>query len=62
MPNKFDSIKPKELSEEYFAGALYTKARQYELGSIVPTSCRNYSSTQTTMSICKYLSKIVADR
>ncbi|MGN0489574.1 MAG: hypothetical protein ACI4HO_09960 [Ruminococcus sp.] len=62
MPNKFDSLKPKELSEEYFAGALYTKARQYELGSIVPTVCRNYSSTQTRVSICKYLEKSAESR
>lgn len=58
MPNKFVSIKPKELSEEYFAGALYTKARQYELGSIVPTVCKNFSSSQTSMSICKYFEKL----
>ena len=62
MPNKFDSLKPKELSEEYFAGALYTKARQYELGSIVPTVCRNYSSTQTRACICKYLEKSAESR
>lgn len=61
MPNKFDSIKPKELSEEYFAGALYTKARQYELGSIVPTVCRNASSAQTAVSICKYLEKAAGE-
>lgn len=57
MPNKFDTIKPRELSEEYFAGALYTKARQYELGSIVPTLCCNFGSTQTIPSICQCLSK-----
>ena len=55
MPNMFDRIKPADLSVEYFAGALYTKARQYELGSIVPTACSNYASSQTYRSICEHL-------
>lgn len=55
MPNMFDKIKPKSLSCEYFAGALYTNGRQYELGSIVPTTCANFSSSQTPRSICEYL-------
>lgn len=55
MPNMFDRIKPNDLSAEYFAGALYTKARQYELGSIVPTACSNYASSQTYRSICEHL-------
>jgi hypothetical protein len=62
MPNKFDEIKPEELSEEYFCGALYTKARQYELGSIVPTTCSNGNSTQTCVSIEEYLRKNIAER
>ena len=57
MPNSFDEIKPEELSEEYFCGALYTKAHQYELGSIVPGSCSNSNSTQTCASIGDYLKK-----
>ncbi len=57
MPNMFDRIKPSELSEEYFAGALYTLAGQHELGSIVPTSCSCFSSSQTCASLCDYLSK-----
>lgn len=55
MPNMFDRIKPRDLTTEYFAGALYTKARQYELGSIVPTACSNYASSQTYRSICEHL-------
>ncbi len=47
MPNMFDRIKPESLSCEYFAGALFSKGRQYELGSIVPT--------KTPRSICDYL-------
>lgn len=58
MPNMFDKIKPESLSCEYFAGALYTKGRQYELGSIVPTTCSNFSSSQTPRSICEYLARI----
>lgn len=58
MPNMFDRIKPESLRNEYFAGALYTKGRQYELGSIVPTTCSNYSSSQTPKSICEYLVRL----
>jgi hypothetical protein len=52
MPNGFDSIKLKELDEEYFCSALYTLGGQHELGSIIPTICRNYSSSQTVASLC----------
>lgn len=55
MPNMFDRIKPESLSCEYFSGALFTKGRQYELGSIVPTTCSNFTSSQTPRSICDYL-------
>ncbi len=58
MPNMFDRIKPDSLSCEYFAGALYTKGRQYELGSIVPTTCSNFTSSQTPRSICDYLIRL----
>lgn len=57
MPNQFAEIKPEELNEEYFCGALYTKADQFELGSIVPTFCSNPNSTQTRASILDYLQK-----
>lgn len=55
MPNMFDRIKPESLRTDYFAGALFTKGRQYELGSIVPTTCSNFTSSQTPRSICDYL-------
>lgn len=57
LPKKFDVIKPKELSDVYFAGALYSKAGQFQLGSIVPISCKNNSSAQTVGSICSALQK-----
>lgn len=57
MPNGFDRIKPSELDEEYFCSALYTLGRQYQLGSIVPSLCRNYSSSQTVKSLCAYLER-----
>ncbi|MCH5304836.1 MAG: hypothetical protein J1E41_08235 [Ruminococcus sp.] len=60
MPNMFDKIKPESLSNEYFAGALYTKGRQYELGSIVATTCSNFTSSQTPRSICDYLARMSA--
>lgn len=52
MPNGFAGIKPKELDEEYFCSALYTLSAQYELGSIVPLSCRNENMSQTVKSLC----------
>lgn len=54
MPNKFETIKPAELSDFYFASALYTKARQHQLGSIVPMLCSNYASGARIESICAY--------
>ena len=61
MPKGFDELKPQELTEEYFCGALYTKAGQYELGSIVPLVCGNQNSTQTCMSIREYLLDLQKD-
>lgn len=52
MPNGFDLIKPDELDEEYFCSALYTLGSQYELGSIVPLTCRNENASQTIKSLC----------
>ncbi|MCH5299760.1 MAG: hypothetical protein J1E56_00445 [Ruminococcus sp.] len=54
MPNKFETIKPAELSDIYFASALYTKARQHQFGSIVPMICSNYSGGSRIESICAY--------
>lgn len=56
MPNKFGTIKPLELSDLYFASALYTMAKQHQLGSIVPMICSNYSSGSRIESICSYFS------
>lgn len=54
MPNKFEQIKPPDLSDFYFASALYTKARQHQLGSIVPVLCSNYSTGARIESLCAY--------
>ena len=54
MPNKFEALKPQELTDLYFASALYTKARQHQLGSIVPMLCSNYASGARIESICTY--------
>ncbi|MBQ6387560.1 MAG: hypothetical protein IJH96_02950 [Ruminococcus sp.] len=55
MPNGFDTIKPAELSEEYFCSALYTLGAQYELGSIVPLSCSGQYCSQTVKSLAMLL-------
>lgn len=57
MPNGFDRIKPEELDEEYFCSALYTLANQYELGTIVPLTCRNAQVSQTINSLVAQLTK-----
>lgn len=58
MPNGFDLIKPEELDDEYFCSALYSLAAQYELGSVVPTLCSSYSTSQTLKSLCAYLDNL----
>ena len=57
MPNGFDRIKPDELDTEYFCSALYTLGRQYQLGSIVPQLCVNYSTSQTAKSLGAYIQR-----
>lgn len=54
-PNSFAALKPARFSAEYFSGALYSLARQYELGSIIPTSCSDSAHSQTPASLVKYL-------
>lgn len=54
MPTRFADIKPAELSDFYFATALYVKAKQHQLGTIVPMICSNYSSGARLESICAY--------
>ena len=57
MPNGFAKIKPDNIDEVYFCSALYVLEKQYELGTIVPLSCSNSSSSQTVNSICKYFDR-----
>ena len=57
IPSRLEQIKPSELSNEYFLGALYSKAGQFRLGSMIPLSCKNNSSTHTFKSISNYLEK-----
>lgn len=51
MPNTFLGLKPERFTAEYFCGALYSLARRYELGSIVPTSCSDRTLSQTPASL-----------
>ena len=62
VPKGFDLLKPAELDDEYFCSALYSLAAQYELGSVVPTLCSSYSSSQTLKSLCAYLSNLSANK
>lgn len=54
-PDSFSQLKPPRFSAVYFSGALYSLARQYELGSVVPASCSNREFSQTPASLVKYL-------
>ena len=54
-PNTFTALKPPRFTAEYFSGALYSLARQYELGSVLPTSCSDRALSQTPASLAKYL-------
>ncbi|MBR2109370.1 MAG: hypothetical protein IJ932_05460 [Ruminococcus sp.] len=54
-PNSFAVFKPPRFTAEYFSGALYSLARRYELGSVVPTSCSDRVLSQTPASLVKYL-------
>ena len=58
MPNGFDRIKLQEIETEYFCSALYSLGRQYSLGSIVPTMCSNFSTSQTVKSLYAQFEKI----
>ncbi len=58
MPKGFERIKPIELETEYFCSALYSLGRQYSLGSIVPTMCGDYSTTQTVDSLYELFEKL----
>ncbi len=62
MPNGFDLLKPEEFDDEYFCSALYSLAAQYELGSVVPTLCSSYSTSQTLKSLSAYLSNLSANQ
>lgn len=62
VPKGFDLLKPEELDDEYFCSALYSLAAQYELGSIVPSLCSNYSTSQTVKSLSAYLSNLSANQ
>ena len=57
MPNGFDAIKPRELSEEYFCSALYTLGAQHELGSLVPLSAYGEGVSCDAQSLAKSLDK-----
>lgn len=62
IPNGFNEIRPKYFDEVYFCSALYTLAGQYELGSMVPTACRSYSSSQTVASLAAYIKSMTAQK
>lgn len=55
LAQKYKSIKPGELSDAYFAQALYDKEKQYELGQVVPDMCKRNGMGSTIQEICTIL-------
>ena len=55
LPTKYDLIKPKYLDDMYFAGALYSMCRAYELGSYTFKFCATDESVHTRASLLNIL-------
>ena len=55
LPPKYDLIKPKYLDDMYFAGALYSMCRAYELGSYTFKFCTSDESVHTRASLLNIL-------
>lgn len=51
LDEKYRSIIPKGLSSTYFASALYTLLREYELGSYLPSLCISENKVHTVPSL-----------
>ena len=58
LPEEYKEFLIEDITETYFASALYQKGRQYSLGQIVPKIAFNENSTCTVKSLAKYLDKL----
>lgn len=55
LPEEFAKIKPPELSDNYFACALYQKGRKSFLGNISPFACTDGYCVHTALSLANLL-------
>lgn len=58
VPERFRELRPKDIPEITFCGALYEKCGVYELGSQTPLVCRNGATSHTAASLGKYIADI----
>lgn len=58
VPERYKSLRPKDVPEITFCGALYEKCGIYELGSQTPLVCRNGATSHTAASLGKYIANI----
>lgn len=56
LPSQYKELKPSSISDEYFAGALYDRGKQYRLGAAVPDICRGNGCGCTIDELCTILS------
>ncbi|MGN0452253.1 MAG: hypothetical protein ACI4GZ_00450, partial [Ruminococcus sp.] len=55
LPSDLDVLRPQGLSSEYFASALYSLEGIHSLGCLVPIVCRSGNSSETYLSLARYL-------
>lgn len=59
LPDRYKNLVTGEIDPMYLASSLYSRGRQYNLGSIVPYVAYNSGATCTVKSLAKYLDKTV---
>lgn len=60
VPERYKSLRPSDIPEITFCGALYEKCGIYELGSQTPLVCRNGATSHTAASLGKYIAGLSA--
>lgn len=58
VPERYKDLRPKDVPEITFCGALYEKCGMYELGSQTPLICRNGATSHTAASLGKYIAEL----
>lgn len=58
IPEQYKKLRPKDIPEITFCGALYELCGVYELGSQIPLVCRNNTTAHTAASLGAYAANI----